>query len=576
MNSVKRIKFVKFVFTTAFLGIALYVIVLQTVYYKKYKALADIQHGIKVPLIAERGKILDAQKRPLAFNQLCASIVILPQYVRSIDSVANVLASYNLKSRPDIVNDIKNNTAFFWFKKYIDYGITEKLKKDLVRNKISNSVVVTDDTRRVYPFGPSVGSVVGFLGDERGRAGLEYAFDTILRGTSGWILLQKDAIGNNYYWPSYPMNPPINGNDIVLTLDLDIQEIAYKNLAKYVDSFQALRGSVLVIDAQDASILAMCDYPDFDPQDHNKYPADLWKATPICDEFEPGSVYKLLICATALESENKDLLLSQIYDVSKGFLVISGKKIKDVHNNGKIDFDNIFIKSSNMGVSMLSQSLSPDDFYSVERRFGLGLPTGIDLPGEANGYVDRPQFLTQLRFANNAFGQGVRATLLQLSMAYLAIANDGLLLKPYIIKEMIKDGNIIYQGEKKIVRQVLDQTIALQIKEILARAVSEGTGRAAQLDDYLVCGKTGTAQKIEPDGKYSSKKSMMTFIGFFPKESPKYLIAVYIDEPKISRFAGEVTCPLFKTIATRILRLQKPQGDNSAIVHENTRTQVKI
>jgi cell division protein FtsI/penicillin-binding protein 2 len=556
MNTTKRIKFIKFLLTFVFLGLTIYTILLQTVYYKKYKTIADSQHGTKVPIVAERGKILDVQNRPLAFNQLCASIVILPQYVRSIDSVANVLSPYNFKSRNEIINDINNNNAYFWFKKFVDYNITDKLKKDLLKHRIANSVYITDDPKRVYPFGANTGSIVGFLGDERGRAGLEFYFDTILRGTPGWVLLQKDAIGNNYYWPSYPTQPPVNGSDIVLTLDLDIQEIAYRNLAKYVDSFQALRGSIVVLNVKDASILAMCDYPDFDPQDFNKYPSYLWKANPVCDEFEPGSVYKLFICATALESDNKDMLLAQTYDVSKGFMEISGKKIKDVHNNGKIDFENIFIKSSNIGVSMLSQVLSVQDFYSVERKFGLGLQTGIELPGEATGYLDKPKNLTALRFANNSFGQGVRATLLQLSMAYLTIANDGVLLKPYIIKEIANNNNCIYRGEKKVVRKVLNSNIAWQIKEILGRAVSEGTGRAAQLDDYPVCGKTGTAQKLEPNGKYSDKKSMMTFIGFFPKDDPQYLIAVYVDEPKISRFAGEVTCPLFKTIAARILRLR--------------------
>lgn len=567
MNTTKRMKFVKFILSVVFLGLTIYVILLQTVYFKKFKTIAINQQSVKVPLIAERGKILDCNNRPLAFNQLCASIVILPQFVRSSDSVANILASYNFKPKNEILSDIENKKAYFWFSKYINYEITDRLKKDLIKSKIANSVFITDDPKRVYPFGAAVGSVIGFLGDERGRAGLEYSLDTILRGTPGWILLQRDAIGNNYYWPSYPKQPPINGSDIKLTLNLDIQQIAYKNLAKYVDSFQALRGSVLVIDAQDASILAMCDYPDFNPENFNAYPPHLYKSIAICDEFEPGSVYKLLICATALESDKKDLLLSQIYDVSSGFITISGKKIKDVHNNGKIDFANIFIKSSNIGVSMLSQLLSPDDFYAMERKFGFGLPTGIELPGEASGYLDRPQSLTPLRFANNSFGQGVRATLLQLSMAYLAVANNGILLKPYIIKEIINNNKSIYQGEKKVVRRVLNEETAWQIKEILGRAVSEGTGKAAQIENYPVCGKTGTAQKIEPDGKYSSKKSMMTFIGFFPQNNPQYLIAIYIDEPKISRFAGEVTCPLFKTIATRILRLQnQPVKQNNGNV----------
>lgn len=566
MNSIKRIKVVKYFLSLIFLGLLIHLFLLQTVYYKKYEAQANSQHGVKIPLLAERGKILDAKKRPLAYNHLCASIRIFPQYLRSRDSVSNILAAYNLKSRSKIIEELNRNTSLFWFKKYINYDTACLIKKELLSRHFDNSVVVTDDQKRIYPFSNIVGSIVGFVGEEKGLAGIEFSLDTVLAGTPGWILLQKDATGNSYYWPSYPMQHPKNGNDVTLTIDLDIQGIAYTNLAKYVDSFQAIRGSVLVIDAINGAILALADYPDFNPENFYDYEGHLWKASAICDEFEPGSVYKLLICATALQSKNKDLLLSQIYNVSKGYLEISGKKIKDVHNNGIINFDEIFIKSSNIGVSLLSQMLSPQDFYLTERKFGFGIPTGIELPGEANGFVDPPQKLTALRFANNAFGQGVRATLLQLSMAYLTIAQDGLLLKPYIIKEIIQNNKIIYQGEKKIVRRVLDVDIAQKIKDILAQVVIRGTGQAARLDGLEVCGKTGTAQKLEPDGKYSSKKSIMTFIGFFPKEQPQYLIAVQIDEPKISRFAGQVTCPLFKEICTKILELNSPkQFDN----HQN-------
>lgn len=566
MNTVNRIKFVKWVFSLILFGLLTYIFFLQTIDFKKYELKAESQHGVKIPLLAERGKILDRQGRALAHNQLCASIRILPQYVRSCDSVANILAGYNLKTRSEIIDELERNSSLFWFKKYIDYETASKIKKELHRRRFDNSVIVGDDLKRIYPFRHCLGSVVGFVGEEQGLAGIEFAFDTILRGTPGWILLQKDATGNNYYWPSYPMLSPKNGCDVILTIDLDIQKVVYDALAKYVDSLQALRGSALVISVADGAVLAIADYPDFDPQNFRTYESNLWKSSVVSDEFEPGSVYKLIICATALQSKNKDQLFTQKYDVSKGYIEISGKKIKDVHNNGIINFSEIFTKSSNVGVSMLSQVLDPQDFFLMERAFGFGNATGIELPGEANGYFDRPQYLTQLRFANNAFGQGVRVTLLQLAMAYLAVAKNGLLLKPYIIKEIVNNGKTIYQGEQKIVRRVLEENTAIVIKDILAQVVTQGTGRAAQLDDCQVCGKTGTAQKIEPDGKYSAKKSIMTFIGFFPKDNPKYLIATLIDEPKISRFAGETTCPLFKEIATKLLRLEKHNPVTTGVV----------
>jgi len=451
----------------------------------------------------------------------------------------------------------------FWFKKFIDYQTANQLKKDLHQKRFDNSIIVADDLKRIYPFGTSIASVTGFVGDEAGLSGIEFTFDSVLRGKPGWIVLQKDASGNNYFWPSYPQVAPQNGSDIELTIDLDIQEIAYKNLIKCVDTFQAIRGSVLVLDATNGAVLAMCDYPDFDPQNFRDYPSNLWTSFALSDEFEPGSVYKLFICATALSSSNRDSLRERKYDVSK-HIFISGKKIKDVHNNGVLSFDDIFIKSSNIGVSLLSQFLSPTDYYVMERKFGLSFTTGIELPGEANGFVDGPKKLTQLRFANNAFGQGVRATLLQLSVAYLAIARNGQLLKPYIIKEIRNNDKVVYRGEKKVVRQVLPESTALMIKDILARVVTEGTGQAAKLDNYQVCGKTGTGQKLEPDGKYSDKKSLMTFIGFFPKDDPKYLIAAFVDEPKFTRFAGEVTCPLFKKIAEEILKAEKPNINQMA------------
>lgn len=532
--------------------------------------MAISQHGVKVPLLAERGKILDCKNRPLAYNQLCASIRILPQFVRERcrDTIGDLLASYGFRPRSEITEDLKTNTNLYWFKKYIDYNIACSLKTKLHKQRSDNSIIVTDDIKRIYPFGATIGSVVGFLGEEKGLAGLEFSYDTILRGKPGWILMQKDGIGNNYPWPSYPTQKPINGNDIILTIDLDLQDLIYTELEKSIEHFQALRGQVIVLDANDAAILAMVDYPDYDPQNFRNYNSKMWMTSSISDEFEPGSVYKLVICATALDAPNRDALLSQKYDVSRGYIQISGRKIKDVHNNGIVDFNNIFIKSSNIGVALLSQNLTPSDFYLKQRELGFGLPTGIELPGEAYGYIDRPNSLTPLRFANIAFGQGVRTTLLQLSMAYLSVACNGELLKPYLVKQIVYNGKTIYRNKKTVVRQVMSASNAQLIKEILASVVISGTGRAAQLEEYQVCGKTGTAQKIEPDGKYSSTKSIMTFIGFFPKENPRYLISIMIDEPKISRFAGEVTCPLFQIIAKKLLQFEKPNSNqnNSILV----------
>ncbi len=551
-NIIKRIKLIKYIISITFLGLLIDLFIIQIVQYRKYEQLARNEHWQKDTLIAERGRILDIKYRPLAFSQLCATVSVHPKYVRNPDSLAEILSAFEIGEKTEILNRIYRSKEYFTFSKQIEYNRAIKLKEILKKYRFANCVTVNDAMKRIYPSSEVTASIIGFTGKEHGLAGIENYFDKILSGEPGWILKQKDAIGNNYVWPSYPVKRPVAGCDLVLTIDLDMQEIAYQTLKKYVENLKAIRGSVIILDADDAAVLAMADYPDYDPNNFAESDRNLWKASAVSDEFEPGSVFKLVICATALEELSHEYLFSKKWDVSKGYIEISNRKIKDVHNNGIVDFYDIFAKSSNIGVSLLSQEISAEKFYLMARKFGFGLPTSIELPGEASGYLDRPALMTPLRFANNSFGQGLRVTLLQLASAYLAIAQNGLLLKPYIVKQIIKGDKITYQGKKTIVRRVISEENASIIKDILAQVVIRGTGRAAAIADCQVCGKTGTSQKIEADGTYSATKSMMTFVGFFPKDNPKYLIALLIDEPKLSRFAGETTCPAFREIASRI------------------------
>ncbi|MCS7259047.1 MAG: penicillin-binding protein 2 [candidate division WOR-3 bacterium] len=550
-----RIQIFRWIVNAVFILLLMYLFWIQVVKHHYYNEQALKQHCDSIPLYAERGKIFDCKNRLLAYNERGFSVRIFPQYVRSIDSVAEILTCYKLSPKDKLLAELKNQKHLFWVARFVDYEVGTNLQKDLMKYKFDNSVVVREAIKRIYPYGPVLGSIIGFTGIEGGLAGIEFSCDQYLKGKSGWEILQKDALGNKYRWPSYRICKSINGSDVVLTIDLDIQQIAYQLLKKYVDNLQAIKGSVIVLNCEDGAVLALADYPDFDPNSPYLFPQDYWKITAITDEFEPGSVYKLIICATALQSEQMDLLLSQKYNTSSGYITIGGKKIKDVHNNGILNFEDIFIKSSNIGVSLLTLQITPDEFYQMEKKFGFGTRLGIELPGEAKGFIDRPEKLTPLRFANNAFGQGIRTTLLQLASAYLAIANDGVLLKPYIVKSIVNNNKIIYYGKKEIIRRVLSEKQSKMIKTILSKVVQEGTGRQAAIPGYEVCGKTGTAQKLEPNGKYSNSKSIMSFIGFFPKDDPKFLIAIMLDEPQKLRFAGETVCPLFKELALKILYL---------------------
>jgi cell division protein FtsI/penicillin-binding protein 2 len=568
MHEINRIKIVKRALIVCWaIGLS-YVFYLQIISWKKYARQAKVSQEIAVELLAPRGQIYDRANRCIAANRSCFSISVLPQYLPDKKKASDILAGCGLKDFRTTYRELYRKKKFFWYLKQIDYNVGKILEEKLKKSRLNGAISLVDDNDRYYPFRDIFASALGFVGSmkpgtKKGWSGIEYQFDSLMGGRPGRIVYGRDGLGNLYPHPSYPVESAVPGCDVFLTLDLDIQQIVYKELKSCIEQHHAVFGSALVLDAQTGEILAMVDCPDFDPNEYQKFDSKSWTPYAITNEFEPGSSFKLVILATALESQNREQLLREKFDVSQGYIVISGKKIKDTHIGKILDFPGVFIHSSNIGVSMLSQKLDALDFYLMARKLGFTLPTGIELPGEAFGYLDSPkQIRKALRFANNSFGQGLRVNFLQLANAYLAVANDGLLLKPYIVKEIVDlSHGPIYKGERTVIRRALDVNSAQTAKEIFARVVSEGSGVKAALDGYEVCGKTGTAQKLV-NGVYSSEKSLMTFVGFFPKVKPKYLIAVLIDEPNrtmATRFAGDVTGPLFKNIATQIIRLKQAE-----------------
>jgi cell division protein FtsI (penicillin-binding protein 3) len=340
-----------------------------------------------------------------------------------------------------------------------------------------------------------------------------------------------------------------------------------------------------VLDAAKGSILGLADYPGYDPTRFDAFPKETYKSAALSDQFEPGSSFKLVICAAALESPEADRLTRQAYDVSSGFIEIGKYKIHDAHKNGILDFAGLFIKSSNPGCALLSMQLRPEKYYELARALGFGNTVGIGLPNEGSGWMDPPEKLNRLRFANVAFGQGVTTTLLQLAAAYLCVANDGSYLRPYLIESVRQPGNpgplsdrglrqaslgwtgrVVRSFSPSRLRQAIRPENARKIKDILERVVVEGTGVQAQIDGVSVCGKTGTAQKVEPGGVYSKTKSRMTFIGFFPKVQPRYVIAVLVDEPKTDRFASTAACPVFKQIGENLIMLDRMRSRQSELL----------
>ncbi|MCL6465705.1 MAG: penicillin-binding protein 2 [candidate division WOR-3 bacterium] len=554
----KRSKIVEIVVLLVWGGLVYRLIGVQIVRWRFYEREASRLHFSRVELLGERGKIYDRKGRLLTLNRSTCSIRVLPQWVRDKDTLAQIFAEFGLGTYSENRRLLDEHKRLFWFRRRVDFALGDSLRSVLVRRRFRNAVLVENDYQRVYPYGEVCADVVGFVGAEGGLAGIEWEFERVLRGEPGWIMMQKDALGFAYPSPGYPRKEPKPGKDIHLTIDADMQEICYRVLEKGVIQTGAKQGSVVVLDARTGAIRAMVDYPGYNPNKFSDFSKNLYKAIAVADQFEPGSSFKIVIGAAALEDSHPERFTNRVYDVSSGYIEIGKKKIKDVHPNGVLSFDSVFINSSNPACALMSFEIDPELFYSVARRLGFGEKVGIGLPDEASGQLDSPRRLrSRLRLATISFGQGVTVTLLQMAAAYLCIANDGLYLKPYLIEGLANGFAGKKDGGGMAIRQALKRSTAKRMKDILERVVTNGTGKLAAIPGVAVCGKTGTAQKVEPWGGYSNTRSLMSFVGFFPKDNPQFVIAVMIDEPKTVRFAAAAACPVFKEVGERLTVLEQ-------------------
>lgn len=545
-----------------------------------YERIAAGLHRDTIPLSGSRGRIYDRYDRLLTVNSSSCSVLVWPKDIRRLDQADPLVASGKVRPRVDRLAEIvarfgladedsfrlelKRRNRWFCFRYGVNYLRGDSLHSALVRNQLHDYTLVREEYRRSYPWGAACANVIGYVQPvERleGRAGLERQLDSLLAGRPGWAEVQKDRLGRRLPDPSYPRHDPAPGADVRLTLDADIQQAAFRALGQSVREHAALRGSAIVLDVRSGAILAMADYPGYDPANYAAASMRLHLCAAVADEFEPGSSFKIVVAATALESERAGELVARAWDVSAGQVQFGKYIIKDVHNNGVLDFDGLLVRSSNVGCALLSMQLDPEEFYRTARALGFGYPVGVGMPGETGGRLDPPARLSSLRLANIAFGQGLTVNLLQLAAAFGTIARGGVYARPYVVARAWQGQDTVYRFDPAMSRRALSPATAARLKRILARVVSEGTARNAAIPGVSVAGKTGTAQKVDPVTRsYSSDRSRMSFAGFFPVEEPRFVVAVMIDEPRVGRFASEVACPAFRRIGTEITRIEQARG----------------
>lgn len=550
-----RIKFAGYLLSVLAFGVLGYAFYLQVIRGPRYAERARNLHEEHIEMLPRRGKIYDRNGVPLVTDEKAASVYVLPQYVEDTTAAVEILSSYKLGTPTRIERYLTTRERFFWLVRKMNYAKACQLHDELEEARLTNAINIEEEARRIYPWDEITGSVVGFVGAEHtGLSGIEYTMDSLLSGTSGWAIYQRDALGRGHPSPAYPVQRPDDGCDVTLTIDLDIQAIVFEELKNACITFEAKKGYCVVMDPQTGEILALVDYPDFAPARYNRYPEETWKVGAVADEFEPGSVYKPVVAAICLEDS---LAVRDEWVPTGSGIVVQGRKITDVHGKAGFSFNDVFIKSSNIGAAKLALRCGTRRFYEVSRLLGVGVPTGIELPGEGAGKIDRPRQMTELRLTNNAFGQGLSVTTLQLASIYATLASGGVYNAPRIISRIDKNGRVTYQSKTKELRRVFTEETAGAVCEILQGVVHQGTGKSAQIEGVEVCGKTGTAQKPIPGIGYSSSASVVSFVGFLPREDARLLCVVVIDEPAKGRFAGEIAAPAFQKIMERTLRLPR-------------------
>jgi len=506
------------------------------------------QYERSFELSGKRGTIYDTNFAKMAVSNLATSIAAYPKEIKNARKSAKVLSRILKINRKVLEEKLICKKPFVWIKRQSSPNET-KAVKDLKLEGIG----FIPEYNRFYPNKTLAAQVVGFTGtDGNGLEGIEFYYDTYLRGARGDFTILKDAFGNRFVSGKGNV-PDYSGKNIILTIDKTIQYITEKVLEETVTSFSAKSGMAVVIAPKTGAILAIAHYPFFNPNSFKYFRRELWRNRAITDPFEPGSTIKIFSAAAAIESGGSSP--NTIYFCENGAYRIGRKIIHDNASHGWLSLQQIVKYSSNIGAVKISEKIGPEHLYNTLCNFGFGEKTGIDCPGETAGSLALYKRWTKLDTSVISFGHGISVSAVQLIAAVSTIANDGVLMKPYLVKAITdKNGQYVHRFKPRKIRRVISTSTAREIVKIMETVITRnGTGTRAALDGYSVCGKTGTSKKIGKDGTYSDDKYIASFAGFTPAENPEIAILVVIDEPKGKYYGGIVAAPAFKKIARETL-----------------------
>ncbi|NVO00272.1 MAG: transpeptidase family protein [Geobacteraceae bacterium] len=523
---------------------------LQIYEQEKFARLAEKQHLKVVQLTPSRGAVYDATNSALAVSIEMDSLYAEPRNVEDQSAAAAQLAPLLGTTKEALEKKMKASKGFAWLARRLTPEVAAQIRKLDI-----DGIGFVKEPKRFYPNAEIGSHVIGFTGlDPEGLEGVEKKFDTTLLGNTGYMVTERDALGRDIGNKGMVTQNASTGQNLVLTLDKNIQYIAEKELAAAVENSRAKGGIAVVMEPASGKILAMANYPTFNPNSFGKFPPNALRNKAITDSFEPGSTMKVFLIAAALEE--KSVKPEDGFNCENGSYNIGGRTIHDTHKYGRLSVGDVLKYSSNIGAAKIGAKLGAERLYGYLRGFGFGARSNIDLPGEVSGYLRNKSSWYGVDLATISFGQGVSVSSLQLVAAMSAIANGGSLMQPYVVDRVVDSkGNPVKQFSPINRQKVISPETAKIVAGMMEAVAAEGgTGTAAAVDGFKVAGKTGTAQKADPVTKgYSHDKRTASFVGFVPSDNPRLTILVVVDEPKTSPYGGVVAAPAFSAIARQSL-----------------------
>ena len=534
---------------------------LQVLQKDRLVKLAEKQHQRVVALTPGRGAIYDRNNAPLAVSLEMDSCYAETRNLENLPEAAAKLAPLLGVSREELAAKLKASRNFVWLSRRMAPELAAK-----VRALELDGVGFVKESKRFYPNSEVAAHVIGFTGvDPGGLEGVEKRYDSTVLGSTGYLVTERDALGRDIdLKKGSEAKSGSKGSNLVLTLDKNVQYIAEKELAKAVEGNRAKSGIAVVMEPDSGRVLAMANYPTFNPNSFAKYGPAALRNRAISDSFEPGSTFKIFLVASALE--NRVVRPGDNFNCENGVYRLSGRTIHDDHSFATLNVADILKHSSNIGAAKIGSRLGPERLYAALTGFGFGEKSEIDLPGETTGMLRQQSKWYGVDLATISFGQGVTATALQIAAATGAVANGGNLMKPYLVDRITDDsGVVLKQFAPQLKRKVISAETAKSVAHMLEGVVSkDGTGFRAAVEGYRVAGKTGTAQKVDPATHgYSARKRTASFVGFVPLEKPRLVILVVVDEPQTSPYGGVVAAPAFSAIAQQTLCYLKVSPERS-------------